>query len=70
MFDVVMYFNQRESYTLWNDNFEHVLFNILGHGCAWRMNLKCWQRAYVELRKLSMLIYANLRMSSYANLGT
>ena len=63
---------------MWNDNFEHVLFNILGHGCVWITNFKCWQKAYVELRKfemlryanLSMLIYANLRMLSYANLGT
>ena len=65
MFDVVMYFNRRESYTLWNDNLEHVLFNILGHGCVWITNFKCWQRAYVELRKFE---YVDLRKFTYVEL--
>ena len=50
---------------MWNDNFEHVLFNILGHGCVWITNFKCWQRAYVELRKFE---YVDLRKFTYVEL--
>ena len=50
---------------MWNDNFEHVLFNILGHGCVWITNFKSWQRAYVELRKFE---YVNLRKFTYVEL--
>ena len=44
---------------------EHVLFNILGHGCVWITNFKCWQRAYVELRKFE---YVELRKFEYVEL--
>ena len=60
-----MYFNWRESYTLWNDGFEHVLFDILGHRCVWITNFKCWQRAYVGLREFA---YVELRKFTYVEL--
>ena len=68
-----MYFNWRESYTLWNDSFEHVLLSILGHRCVWITNFKCWQKAYVELRKfehveLRKFEYVDLRKIAYVEL--
>ena len=68
-----MYFNWRESNTLWNDKFEHALFNILGHRCVWITKFKCWQKAYVELRKfehveLRKFEYVDLRKFTYVEL--
>ena len=35
---------------------------ILGHRCVWITNFKCWQKAYVELRKFE---YVELHKFEY-----